>query len=229
MVTSFRQGYAGTGPGEITPDGCAVELYSRLPAEGEPQVVAAALPPPGSLLELGCGAGRISGPLRELGYDVTGVDESAAMLAHVPDGIPTVHSSIGDLRLGRTFDVVLLGSFLVNAWDPAERQRLLQTCERHVSGTGGVLIQREGAGWAQVVQRERALADGGLARLTRLEDLGDGVRLVRGEYVFPDATWTQTFRTRSLTPEQFERALHGAGLTVERELDETWVLARKSG
>ncbi|MEU2051056.1 SAM-dependent methyltransferase, partial [Streptomyces albidoflavus] len=27
----MRKGYQGTGPGAITPDGCAVELYSRLP------------------------------------------------------------------------------------------------------------------------------------------------------------------------------------------------------
>ncbi|NEE17562.1 SAM-dependent methyltransferase, partial [Streptomyces sp. SID7499] len=25
-----REGYEGTGPGAITPDGCAVELYRRL-------------------------------------------------------------------------------------------------------------------------------------------------------------------------------------------------------
>ena len=32
----------GTGPGVITPDGCAVELYARLPAWREPGVVHAA-------------------------------------------------------------------------------------------------------------------------------------------------------------------------------------------
>ena len=29
----------GTGPGEITPDGCAVEFYALLPAMGEPEIV----------------------------------------------------------------------------------------------------------------------------------------------------------------------------------------------
>jgi hypothetical protein len=41
MTTNRRAGYAGTGPGEITPDGCAVELYARLPVAAEPDIIAA--------------------------------------------------------------------------------------------------------------------------------------------------------------------------------------------
>ncbi|GGQ37691.1 hypothetical protein GCM10010279_53860 [Streptomyces mutabilis] len=40
----MREGHQGTGPGAITPDGCAVELYGRLPAGAEPDIVAAAVP-----------------------------------------------------------------------------------------------------------------------------------------------------------------------------------------
>ena len=40
----MREGHQGTGPGAITPDGCAVELYARLPAGAEPDIVAAAVP-----------------------------------------------------------------------------------------------------------------------------------------------------------------------------------------
>ncbi len=39
----MRAGYEGTGPGAITPDGCAVELYARLPVGDEPDVIAAAV------------------------------------------------------------------------------------------------------------------------------------------------------------------------------------------
>jgi hypothetical protein len=35
---------AGTGPGAITPDGCAVEFYALLPGMGEPELVNAAVP-----------------------------------------------------------------------------------------------------------------------------------------------------------------------------------------
>jgi SAM-dependent methyltransferase len=225
MAERRRTGYAGTGPGEFTPDGCAVELYRRLPVGDEPQIIAAAAPPPARLLELGCGAGRVTRSLVALGYDVTAVDESAAMLAQV-DGARTVHSSIEDVVLPGAFDVVLLGSFLVHAPDVAVRTALLATCRRYVDYDGVVLIQREGADWHDRVPRDSAIGDG-VARVRSSADVGDGVREVHVEYEFPDATWTQTFRSRPLTVEQFQDALRAAGLFVERYLtpDGTWVAA----
>jgi hypothetical protein len=47
----------GTGPGAITPDGCAVDVYRVLPAMGEPEVVHGAIPAGAGTLELGAGAG----------------------------------------------------------------------------------------------------------------------------------------------------------------------------
>jgi SAM-dependent methyltransferase len=226
MEITRRAGHDGSGPGDITPDGCAVGLYLRLPVDNEPDVIAAAAPPPGNLLELGCGAGRVTGALTALGYAVTAVDESQAMLDHV-EGARTVRSSIESLELDETFDVVLLGSFLVHAGDPAVRQALLRTCRRHVAPGGVVLIQREGAGRHDAVPRERPLLDG-VARVTASTDAGDGVRSVHVEYVFPDVRWTQTFRSRPLSPEQFTGALSDAGLVFERYLtpDGTWAAAR---
>jgi SAM-dependent methyltransferase len=78
METARRPGHDGSGPGDITPDGCAVDLYRRLPVDNEPDVVVAAAPPPATLLELGCGVGRVTRPLVALGYEVTAVDESPA-------------------------------------------------------------------------------------------------------------------------------------------------------
>ena len=227
MTERHRPGYAGTGPGSIAPDGCAVDLYRRLPVRDEPEIIAAAAPPPGRLLELGCGAGRVTRSLVALGYDVTAVDESAAMLAAVTDGATKVQSPIESLVLPGTFDVVVLASFLVHAPDPAVRQGLLGTCRKYVEFDGTVLIQREGAGWHDKVPRQNPIGDDGLAKIVASTDLGDGVHEVRSEYVFPDATWTQTFLSRPLTVEQFERALRDAGLFVERYLNPegTWVAA----
>jgi SAM-dependent methyltransferase len=226
VETARRSGYDGSGPGDITPDGCAVDLYLRLPVENEPDVIVAAAPPPATLLELGCGAGRVTGPLTERGYAVTAVDESPAMLDRV-EGARRVCSAIEALELGETFDVVLLGSFLVHAADPAVRQALLDTCRRHVAPGGVVLIQREGAGWHDHLPRERPLLDG-VARVTASADAGAGVRSVHVEYDFPDARWTQTFLSRPLTPAQFERALRDSGLALDRYLtpDGTWAGAR---
>jgi SAM-dependent methyltransferase len=225
MDTDRRPGYDGSGPGEITPDGCAVDLYARLPPGDEPDVIVAAVPPPAKLLELGCGAGRITRELVARGYDVTAVDESAAMLSHV-DGATKVRSSIEDLMLPGTFDVVVLASFLVHAGDPAVRSALLAACRRHVDYDGHVLIQREGADWHDRIPRARPIGDGRV-RVVYSNPVGDGVRSVRVDYDFPDAHWTQTFLSRPLTVEQFERALSEAGLFVDRYLtpDGTWVAA----
>ncbi|MFJ8789600.1 class I SAM-dependent methyltransferase [Streptomyces sp. NPDC102462] len=222
----MREGYEGTGPGAITPDGCAVELYSRLSVGDEPDIIAAAVPAGASILELGSGVGRMTHPLLERGFTVTAVDESAEMLERVR-GARTICSPIEDLDLGETFDVVMLASFLVHAGDPEVRRGLLHTCARHVAEGGCVLIQREGEDYHTNLPRERVDPSGYTVRMVSAEPVGDGVNSVHAEYVFPDAVWTQTFLARPLTREQFEGALAEAGLEVDEYLtpDRVWVRA----
>ncbi|MFH9086066.1 class I SAM-dependent methyltransferase [Streptomyces sp. NPDC017673] len=222
----MREGYEGTGPGAITPDGCAVELYARLPVGEEPDIIAAAVPAGAHILELGSGVGRVTHPLLERGFTVTAVDESADMLARVR-GARTIRSSIEDLDLGERFDVVMLASFLVHAGDEEVRRGLLRTCARHVADGGCVLIQREGADYHTKVPRERVDPSGFTVRIASVEPAGEGVNSVQAEYVFPDAVWTQTFLSRPLTKEQFESALAEAGLEVDTYLtpDGMWVRA----
>lgn len=225
----IREGHSGTGPGAITPDGCAVELYSRLSVGDEPDVIQAAVPAGASILELGCGAGRVTHPLVARGFTVTAVDESRQMLERVR-GARTVHSPVESLELaGETFDVVMLASFLVHTSDHRVREGLLRTCRRHVRDGGAVLIQREGADYGTNLPRERVDVEAGcVIRIVSAEPVGDGVRSVRAEYHFDDARWTQTFRSRELSVEEFEGHLEAAGLTVDRYLTEdgVWALAR---
>ena len=82
-MTHGARSERGTGPGPITPDGSAVELYALLPPMGEPEVVHAAIPAGASILELGAGAGRMTHRLVELGHPVVAVDESPEMLARI--------------------------------------------------------------------------------------------------------------------------------------------------
>jgi len=225
MRIEKRQGHEGTGPGAITPDGCAVELYARLPIKDEPEIITAAVPAGAHILELGGGVGRMTHPLLERGFAVTAVDESAEMLERVR-GARTIHSTIEDLDLDETFDVVMLASFLVNTGDMAQRRALLRTCARHVAEDGCVLIQREGEDWHTNVPRERVDPSGFTARILSAEPVGDGVNSVHAEYEFPDATWTQTFLARPLTKAEFEAALGEAGLRVDRYLTEDGVWVR---
>jgi len=224
----IHEGHHGTGPGAITPDGCAVELYARLPAGEEPDIIERAVPARAGILELGSGLGRVTHALVDRGFTVTAVDESPEMLARVR-GARTVCRPIEGLELDERFDVVLLGSFLVHASDPAVQRQLLRTCRRHVADDGWVLIQREGEGQYEGLPREREFA-GGLVRVSSAGPADPGLLSLHVEYVFPDARWTQTFVTRPLTTEAFEHALAQAGLTVDSYLtgDGSWVRARPS-
>jgi len=243
MRLEMREGYEGTGPGAITPDGCAVELYSRLPVGAEPDIITSAVPTGARILELGSGVGRVTHPLLERGFTVTAVDESAEMLERVR-GARTICSPIENLDLGETFDVVMLASFLVHAGDAEVRRGLLRTCVRHVAAGGCVLIQREGEDYHSNLPRERREMgvppaegwgsvdpSGFTVRMVSAEPVGDGVNSVRAEYVFPDAVWTQTFLSRPLTKDQFEEALAEAGLKVDSYLtpDRVWVRAVPMG
>ncbi|SEQ53717.1 Methyltransferase domain-containing protein [Streptomyces sp. yr375] len=226
MRPEMREGYEGTGPGAITPDGCAVEFYSRLPVGDEPDVISAAVPAGAHILELGSGVGRVTHALLERGFTVTAVDESADMLERVR-GARTICSPVEDLDLGETFDVVMLASFLVHNADIELRRRMLRACARHLVKGGCVLIQREGENYHSDLPRERIDPSGFTVRIVSAGPVQNGVHSVRAEYEFPDAVWTQTFRSRPLTKHQFEEALKEAGLRVDRYLteDRIWVRA----
>ncbi|MFI6978865.1 class I SAM-dependent methyltransferase [Embleya sp. NPDC050154] len=222
-MARFREGYRGEGPGAFTPDGCAVDMYDRLPAREEPEMIAlGAREGARTLLELGCGAGRVTHALVERGWEVTAVDESPEMLDRVR-GAKTVLSTIEDLRLEERFDVVLLASYLVHTVEPEFRRAMLDACRAHVADDGVVLIQREGIGWHDQLPRISQHPDGSVNILSS-EPIGDGVRAVRIEYEFQDAHWVHEFRCRPLTDAEFEAILAESNLVVDGHLDElrTW-------
>jgi len=123
-----------------TRDGSPVEFYELLPAMGEPELVHGVIPAGATVLELGCGAGRITRALVALGHPVTAVDDSPEMLAEVRAG-ETVFADIRQLHLGRTFGCVLLMSNLVNAGED-DRRAFLRCCREHVALDGVVVIER---------------------------------------------------------------------------------------
>jgi SAM-dependent methyltransferase len=216
----------GTGPGVITPDGCAVDLYALLPPMGEPGVVHAAVRAGATILELGAGAGRVTRPLVALGHPVVAVDESPDMLARVR-GAETVRARIQDLRLGRRFDAVLLGSFLVNVADHGLRRRFLEACRDHVDDGGCVVVQRHPPSWFdEAVEGERTL-DSITFRLRDLRRPGPGLLAATVEYQVGDRLWTQSFTAERLDDAALAAALAEAGLALDAYLtgDGSWVRA----
>ena len=65
----------------------------------------------GPLLELGCGAGRVLLPLAAEGYEITGLDNSAGMLARAEANTPRELRSRIELQLGELTDFSLTRRF----------------------------------------------------------------------------------------------------------------------
>jgi SAM-dependent methyltransferase len=222
----IARGY-GTGPGAFTADGNAVELYTRLPAGAEPDVIAGVVPEGASILELGAGAGRITHPLVERGYRVVAVDDSRGMLERIK-GARTVHGSIEELSLDERFDAVLLGSFLVNTTQSAARAEMLRCCRRHVAPGGRVLIQRQGEDWFNGRRTSGSWDSHGVRTwIASVDRVAPDVCAVRIEYEIDGHRWTHSFQAQDVPDPALERSLHEAGLTVARYLtdDHSWVEA----
>jgi SAM-dependent methyltransferase len=221
----------GSGPGVITPDGCAVDFYALLRAGREPEIIhRAAGRADASVLELGSGAGRVTGALVKLGHPVVAVDESPEMLAHIR-AAETACARIQDLALGRTFDVVLLASHLLNVPDAGIRQALLRTCARHVAATGCVIIQHHPPQWFDSAAASEERRDEITFRLRDISRPAADLLAATVEYQAGDRVWTQTFTAMRLDETQLKAALSEAGLVLDRYLtdDRSWFTAARRG
>jgi 2-polyprenyl-3-methyl-5-hydroxy-6-metoxy-1,4-benzoquinol methylase len=94
---------------------------------------------PGSLLDAGCGTGRVGIELARRGVSVVGVDVDASMLATARangPGIEWHEHDLATLDLGRVFDVVVLAGNVPLFTDPGTQPALVAGCARHVAPDG---------------------------------------------------------------------------------------------
>jgi SAM-dependent methyltransferase len=219
-------------PGPIAPDGCSVEVYRRLPAGGEPELIDRQLSPSSRVLELGCGTGRLANALAGLGHDVVGVDESAAMLDHLR-GVTPVCERIEGLRLNATFDAVILAASLLSTADLDRRRRYLDSCARHLGADGLVIAQWLPPAWFDELSTvtRRAGQLGPVHGRVRLVSVDDDRLTADTTYEIGGRSWTQRFTAHRLTESRLAVELGLAGLSLERWLDEahTWFVARRGG
>lgn len=220
-----------SGPGPVTADGCPVEVYQRLPALGEPELVDALIWPGARVLDLGAGVGRIADPLVEFGHEVVAVDGSADMLAHVRLARPH-HARIEGLDLGERFDVVLLASHLVNTPDAGLRRALLTTARRHLADGGWFLLQWHPPEWLDRLcpGAAEAGAIGGISSRLEVHAYRQGLLDATVSYSDGRHSWAHRFRALRLDRGQMAAELSAAGLELDpEEPAPDWLIALPAG
>jgi 2-polyprenyl-3-methyl-5-hydroxy-6-metoxy-1,4-benzoquinol methylase len=97
---------------------------------------------PVSVLDAGCGTGRVAIELARHGIDVVGVDVDRSMIQEARRRAPElawVDADLATLALGRRFDVVVLAGNVPLFCPVATRSALVEACAAHVV-SGGVMV-----------------------------------------------------------------------------------------
>ena len=100
---------------------------------------------PSTVLDAGCGTGRVALELARRGLEVVGVDYDQSMMSEGRRqsvgvaGVTWVEADLSGLRLGRLFDVVVLAGNVPLFCPPGNRPALVESCAAHVA-PAGVLI-----------------------------------------------------------------------------------------
>lgn len=201
---------------DVAPDGSPVAFYRRLPATGEPELIHDLIAPGASVLDLGCGPGRIAGPLVGLGHPVTGIDDGPGMIAALPPGVEGIVADARTIRLGRRFEAVLMASHIVN--DPEAGLDFVATAAAHLTPNGVVVGETYPPDWDP---------EPSIGRVTRLGDARiellratviDHVLEAEVRYGIDDLVWQQAFRARLFDEAAFQELLADGGLALDRWL-----------
>jgi len=97
---------------------------------------------PTSVLDAGCGTGRVAIELSRHGLEVVGVDVDSSMIGEARRRAPElewVEEDLAVLALGRRFDVVVMAGNVPLFCPPATRPALVEACSAHVA-VGGALV-----------------------------------------------------------------------------------------
>jgi SAM-dependent methyltransferase len=141
---------------------------SGVDVHGEAGFVAALHPR--SVLDAGCGTGRVAIELASRGVTVVGVDRDASMVATARRLRPDLEWHVGDLAavdLGETFEVVVMAGNVPLFTPPGTQAALVAACRRHLAAGGALVAGFElGRGYS-VEEYDRHCRDLGLVPVER--------------------------------------------------------------
>lgn len=121
---------------------------------------------PESVLDAGCGTGRIGIELSRRGIEVVGVDLDPRMLDTGRRKAPHLQWHLGDLAtisLGRQFDLILMAGNVMIFLTPGTEAAVLSNMARHLGPSGHLVAGFQlGAGRLGLDQYDRLAAEAGL-------------------------------------------------------------------
>ena len=99
---------------------------------------------PGTILELGCGTGRVLLPLWTSGYKITGLDHDRSMLSYLLTLAKKSNTQLPDIfqasflnfRLNTLFDLILMPCNTFSTLSVPDQKRTLKNIERHLKPNG---------------------------------------------------------------------------------------------
>jgi SAM-dependent methyltransferase len=117
-------------------------IEALLAAEGAEHGTARSSGGRSSVLDAGCGTGRVAIELAARGFEVVGVDLDPVMLDEARHKAPTlewVHADLAELRLRRVFDAAVLAGNVMLFVGPGTEGEVLARIAEHVR-PGGLVV-----------------------------------------------------------------------------------------
>jgi ubiquinone/menaquinone biosynthesis C-methylase UbiE len=203
--------YDETLPGHV------VEHY----AEKRARFVLRASPPPGRILDVGCGTGALAARLAGLGYAVVGLDPSQGMLDVMRERAPEVEAVRGsgtELPFADgEFDLSLSVATMHHIAEPAAVRAALVEMVRVAKVGGRILVwdhNPRNPYWPHLMKR--VPQDQGDERLVGIDELVSGLEAGGAEPLL--------VRQLGLVPDFTPRRLLGAAAALERAAERTPVV-----
>ncbi len=97
---------------------------------------------PASVLDAGCGTGRVAIELAARGIDVVGVDLDPTMIGHArvkAQELVWIDADLASVDVGRRFDVVVMAGNVMIFVEPGTEEAVIANMARHIA-PGGYLI-----------------------------------------------------------------------------------------
>jgi SAM-dependent methyltransferase len=132
--TTYDDAWANMAAAGKDPHGEVAFIQRFMARRNVPQTI--------SILDAGCGTGRVAIELDRRGYAVEATDIDDAMLAEAnrkAPHLPWTKANLAQLNLGRTFDLVTMAGNVILFVDPNDRPLVASAIRAHL-GVGGYLV-----------------------------------------------------------------------------------------